>query len=62
MGPFLRVNLDCGFRLASYVTPESFTNLDLRDGKEVFASFKATAVYVIPRGEHGPKGPKLPGS
>ena len=47
MGPFLKILLDCAFPLVSYVTPESFTALGLREGREVFASFKATSVHVI---------------
>jgi tungstate transport system ATP-binding protein len=49
MGPFLKLTLDCGFPLVSYVTREAFANLGLYEGKEVFASFKATSVHVIPR-------------
>jgi tungstate transport system ATP-binding protein len=47
MGPFLRLRLDCGFTLTSYVTRESFANLALSERKEVFASFKATSVHLI---------------
>lgn len=47
MGPFLRLRLDCGFPLTSYVTRESFTTLDLAQGREVYASFKATSVHPI---------------
>jgi tungstate transport system ATP-binding protein len=47
MGPYLKIHLDCAFPLVSYVTPESFTALGLREGREVFASFKATSVHVI---------------
>ncbi len=53
MGPFLKVQLDCGFPVVSYVTPESFSALGLREGREVYASFKATSVYVIHKGERG---------
>ncbi len=49
LGPFLRLNLDCGFPLVSYVTREAFTKLGLAEGKEVFASFKATSVHIISR-------------
>jgi tungstate transport system ATP-binding protein len=49
MGPFLRLRLDCGFTLTSYVTRESFATLALAEGKEVFASFKATSVHLIHR-------------
>ena len=51
MDLYLKIQLDCGFSLASYVTPESFTSLKLEPGRQVFASFKATAVHVIPRTE-----------
>lgn len=49
MGPFLKITLDCGFPLVSYVTREAFAGLALYEGKEVFASFKAMSVHVIPR-------------
>lgn len=48
VGPFLKVVLDCGFTLTSFVTREAFTVLDLKEGMHVFASFKATAVHLIP--------------
>jgi tungstate transport system ATP-binding protein len=47
MGPFLRLRLDCGFPLTSYVTRESFTTLALCQGSQVYASFKATSVHPI---------------
>lgn len=47
MGPFLKLRLDCGFPLTAYVTRESFANLELAEGKEVYASFKATSVHLI---------------
>jgi tungstate transport system ATP-binding protein len=50
MGHFLKLTLDCGFLLVSYVTREAFANLGLHEDKEVFASFKATAVHLIRRG------------
>jgi tungstate transport system ATP-binding protein len=49
MGPFLRLRLECGFTLTSYVTRESFATLGLGEGKEVYASFKATSVHLIGR-------------
>ncbi|QXE91614.1 ABC transporter ATP-binding protein [Geomonas subterranea] len=49
MGPFLRLQLDCGFPLTAYVTRESFAKLELCEGKEVYASFKATSVHLIRR-------------
>lgn len=50
LGLFHRVRLDCGFDLVAYVTRQSLENLTLYEGKNVTASFKATAVHVIPRG------------
>jgi tungstate transport system ATP-binding protein len=47
LGPFLRLKLECGFPLTAYLTCESFTSLGLAEGKEVFASFKATSVHLI---------------
>lgn len=49
VGPYLEIRLDCGFPLVAHVTAESFAMLDLEEGKRVFASFKATAIHVIPR-------------
>ena len=49
-GLFHRVRLDCGFDLVAYVTRQSLDDLSLEEGKNVTASFKATAVHVIPRG------------
>lgn len=55
VGPYLRVKLDCGFPLVAHVTVASFSALQLREGKDVFASFKATAIHVI-RKSHGGAG------
>jgi len=49
MGPFLKLRLDCGFPLTAYVTRESFAKLELCEGKDVYASFKATSVHLIRR-------------
>jgi len=49
MGPFLKLQLDCGFPLTAYVTRESFAHLALCEGKEIYASFKATSVHLIRR-------------
>jgi len=46
-GPFSKIELDCGFFLAAYVTPQSLSELDLRPGRAIVAAFKATAVHVI---------------
>jgi tungstate transport system ATP-binding protein len=47
MGLYQRVTLDCGFPLVSYVTTHSVKGLSLQEGKEVAASFKATAIHVL---------------
>jgi tungstate transport system ATP-binding protein len=49
LGLFHRVHVDCGFELVAYVTRQSLDGLSLEEGKGVTASFKATAVHVIPR-------------
>jgi tungstate transport system ATP-binding protein len=49
LGLFHRVYLNCGFDLVAYVTRQSLETLALEEGKSVIASFKATAVHVIPR-------------
>ncbi len=47
MGPHHRVTLDCGFPLVAYVAPHSKEELGLREGLEVTAAFKATAVHLV---------------
>jgi tungstate transport system ATP-binding protein len=47
MGLFQKVYFDCGFTLVAYVTGQSIESLDIRPGKELTASFKATSVHVI---------------
>ena len=54
LGLFHRVRVDCGFDLVAYVTRQSIEELSLEEGKTVMASFKATAVHVIPRSGAGP--------
>jgi tungstate transport system ATP-binding protein len=49
LGPYQKVQLDCGFPLAAYVTHHSVENLSLGEGKVVMASVKATAIHVIRR-------------
>ena len=47
LGLYYKIQLDCGFPLVAYVTGHSLENLSLIKGKEVVASFKATAIHVI---------------
>lgn len=48
-GVLMRVVLDCGFPLVSLITRASAENMQLKTGKTVQASFKATAVHLIMR-------------
>jgi len=52
LGPYQKVQLGCGFPLVAYVTNHSLEELSLTEGKEVRASFKATAVTVIRKVEN----------
>ncbi len=56
LGPYQKVQLDCGFPLVAYVTHQSVENLSLREGKVMMASFKATSVHVIRRRPLGIRG------
>jgi len=51
LGFYQKVQLDCGFSLVAYITNHSLEELSLVEGKDVKASFKATAVTVIRKGE-----------
>jgi tungstate transport system ATP-binding protein len=51
LGLYQRVYLYCGFPLVAYVTNRSLEELSLTVGREVKASFKATAVTFIKKGE-----------
>jgi len=47
-GNTVRVILDVGFPLMALLTRESCADLHLAQGEKVYATFKATAVHVIP--------------
>jgi tungstate transport system ATP-binding protein len=47
VGPLIRIKADCGFPLLAVVTKKSAQELDLTTGREVYASFKATAIHTI---------------
>ena len=63
LGLYYRVHLDCGFLLVAYVTIHSLENLSLNEGKEIVASFKATAIHVLRKtkksGPQPGKGPSI---
>jgi len=47
-GPYVRVELDAGFRLVALITKPSLEELSISPGTAVLATFKATAVHLIP--------------
>jgi molybdopterin-binding protein len=49
-GPLMRIIVDCGFPLVSLVTRSSAKEMGLAEGQPVTATFKASAVHLIPRG------------
>jgi tungstate transport system ATP-binding protein len=50
MGPYQKVQLNCGFTLVTYVTSHALSALSIKQGTEVLASFDAMAVHVITKG------------
>jgi molybdopterin-binding protein len=48
-GPLVRVSVDCGFPLVSLVTRASAREMGLEEGLQITATFKASAVHLIPR-------------
>ena len=48
-GPFVRVRLDCGFRLAALVTRDAWQRLALRPGDAAWAIVKAATIRALPR-------------
>jgi ABC-type molybdate transport system ATPase subunit len=48
-GPFVRVGLDCGFRLSALVTRDGWQRLALVPGAPVWAMVKATTIRALPR-------------
>ena len=48
-GPFVRVGLDCGFRLAALVTRDTWKRLALKPGDHAWAMVKATTIRALSR-------------
>jgi tungstate transport system ATP-binding protein len=48
-GPVVRVLLECSFSMEALITKASAEEMELSVGREVIASFKASAVHLIPR-------------
>ena len=51
-GPHASVTLDAGFPIVALITKQSLEDLGLSPGSGVVASFKATAVHLIPHRQH----------
>ncbi len=47
-GPYVRVELDAGFTIVAHVTKQSVEDLGIEPGTDALATFKATAVHLIP--------------
>lgn len=47
LGLYRKVYVRCGFTLVAYLTGQSIEGLGIREGREITASFKATAVHLI---------------
>lgn len=47
-GPFVKVEVECGVKLTVLITRASAEDMGLQVGKEVYCTFKATAVHLIP--------------
>jgi tungstate transport system ATP-binding protein len=50
LGLVHRVEIACGFPLVAFVTAHALEDLSLKEGDEVAASVKATAIHVIRKG------------
>ncbi len=48
-GPLVRVVVDCGLPVVALITRGSANEMKLMEGQPVTATFKATAVHLIPR-------------
>jgi tungstate transport system ATP-binding protein len=51
MGPYQKVQLNCGFPLVTYATGCSLSALCIKEGTTVLASFDTMAVHVIRKGQ-----------
>jgi tungstate transport system ATP-binding protein len=47
IGSTVRIEVNCGFPLMGVITTEAAKEMDISIGKEIYASFKATAVHVV---------------
>jgi len=49
-GAFVRVGLDCGFKLSALVTRDAWRRLGLKPGDRAWAIVKAASIRALPRG------------
>jgi len=49
-GAFIRVGLDCGFKLSALVTRDAWRRLGLKPGDRAWAIVKAASIRALPRG------------
>jgi len=57
MGLYQKILIDCGFPLVAYLTNRSMERMVLKEGQEINAAFKATAIHVVKKPETRPDGP-----
>jgi len=48
-GPLVKIEIDCGFPLYVVITKQAAQELNISIGKEIYASFKATAIHTLKR-------------
>lgn len=46
-GPLCRINVKCGEKFVVLTTHQSIEDMDIKEGKEVYISFKATGVHIF---------------
>jgi molybdopterin-binding protein len=49
IGSSVRMEVDCGFPLLGVITTQAAQDLNISIGKDIYASFKATAIHVVKR-------------
>jgi molybdopterin-binding protein len=51
-GIFKKVEVDCGFKLASFVTLSSVERMGLKNGLKVFCTVKASSIHLFKNRQH----------
>ncbi len=47
LGILKKIEIDCGFNLVSFITPDSVGRLELSIGKEIYAGVKASSIHLF---------------